>query len=317
MERIVALFALIAAALLGSPALAQDMAASYGSMRTVVTESWVEEWDARTGRWVRVSEEVAAEITDDAVLPVVTTTFLNGMQVTESRAAARYAVPASPRGDHAVLAQYGPFIVTSDTSAAIIGPTDSSSPRYFDAMLRDYPQLAVLEMIEAPGTSNDIANLAVGRRIRAAGISTHVPRGGSVRSGAVELFLAGASRTVADGAQFAVHSWLDNHGREADDFAFDHPAHRLYLDYYMEMGMSEERARDFYAMTNSVPHAQALWLGSDDMRYWLRPERVATRHIAAIEPRPVTLQPIIVPMIENLDLSTVTIAVLDLSRLDS
>lgn len=317
MQRIAALLAILAAVFVGSPALAQDMV-GYGNMRTVVTESWVEEWDAATGRWVRVSDEAASAIPVNAAMPVVTTTFVNGTQVTEARAAARYAVPAAPHGDAQVIAQYGPFVVTGETRAAIVGPTDSASPRYFDAMLRDFPQLRTLDMVEAPGTSNDIANLAVGRRIRAAGLATHVPRGGSVRSGAVELFLAGATRTLEDGAQFAVHSWLDNHGREADDFAADHPAHRLYLDYYEEMGMSAGRARRFYAMTNSVPHHTALWLGSDDMRHWLSPERperqdrFAARHIAAI-----AQEPVVIPTIVYLDLSTTMLASLNLAVLDS
>ena len=62
-------------------------------------------------------------------------------------------------------------------------------------MIRDFPALTMLEMVEAPGTSNDLANLQVARRIRASGIAIHVPSHGSVRSGAVELFLAGAQRT--------------------------------------------------------------------------------------------------------------------------
>ena len=105
--------------------------------------------------------------------------------------------------------------------------------------------------------------------IRAAGLTTRVPRGGSVRSGAVELFLAGAQREVEDGARFAVHSWRDNRGMEASDFAEGAPEHRYYLDYYREMGMSEEGAKNFYAMTNSVPHSRARWLDASDMRGWL------------------------------------------------
>ena len=258
-------------ALLGAPAFAQDMGEAYGSVRTVVTESWVEEWDPVGQRWVRVADDAAA-IVPPRDIPTVTTTILNGRVVAETHEAARFARPLVPQRAAPMLAQYGPFVVTSPTHAKMIGSTGSQTPAEFDAMLRDFPQIAVLELVEAPGTSNDIANLAVGRRIREAGIATHVPRGGSVRSGAVELFLAGATRTVEDGAQFAVHSWLDNYGREADDFAADHSANRMYVDYYIEMGMSEARAREFYAMTNSVPHASALWLVADEMRYWLRPE---------------------------------------------
>jgi hypothetical protein len=252
--------------------MAQVPGEGYGGVRTVTTESWIEEWDPVRGRWVRVSDQVA-DRTD--ALPTLVTTIVNGEIVSETRTdrtgAARYARPVAPGPAEAVLAHYGPFVVATPTRAAMIGSTDSHSPHHFDAMLRDFPGIATLEMIEAPGTSNDIANLAVGRRIRAAGIATHVPRGGSVRSGAVELFLAGATRRIDDGATFAVHSWLDNHGREADDFAADHAAHRLYLDYYVEMGMSEEQAHAFYAMTNSVPHASARWLVADEMRQWIAP----------------------------------------------
>ena len=67
----------------------------------------------------------------------------------------------------------------------------------------------MLEMIEAPGTEDDRANLRLGRLIRARGIATHVPAGGSVRSGGVELFLAGTRRIADPGAEFAVHAWAD------------------------------------------------------------------------------------------------------------
>jgi len=275
MKCIVALFAAFQFLFLAGAATAQVPAdysvGASGNLRTVASESWVEEWDPATEQWVRVEGKSDAGI-PQAAIPIVTTTFVNGRVVSESRAAMRYAQPEVRRDAATMLAQYGPFVVTSPTSAAIVGSTDSASPAQFDAMLRDFPQLSILNMVEAPGTSNDIANLAVGRRIREAGLSTHVPAGGSVRSGAVELFLAGETRTMDSGAQFAVHSWLDNHGREADDFAANHPAHRLYLDYYVEMGMSETRAREFYAMTNSVPHSSALWLNEADMRPWIAPE---------------------------------------------
>ena len=280
MNRIATLFAAFQLLALGAPVQAQDMGGEYGSTRTLATERWVEEWDPATGQWVRVADEANSTIVAQQPAATVSTYTVNGVAVPQPRAAARYAQPVAAPSASSVIAQYGPFVVTSATEAAMVGSTDVSSPAYFDAMLRDFPAIERLDMIEAPGTSNDIANLAVGRRIREAGIATHVPNGGSVRSGAVELFLAGKERTLEEGAQFAVHSWLDNHGREADDFAADHPAHRLYLDYYIEMGMTESQARDFYAMTNSVPHHSALWLGASDMRPWLQDWRAPAARIA-------------------------------------
>ena len=280
MTRIATLLAALQMLALGAQAHAQDLSGANGNVRTVGTESWVEEWDPSTGLWIRVAGDESSPIIAQQPAATVSTYTVNGVSVPQPRAAARYAQPVSAPSASAVIAQYGPFVVTSATEAAMVGSTDVSSPAYFDAMLRDFPAIARLDMIEAPGTSNDIANLAVGRRIRDAGIATHVPNGGSVRSGAVELFLAGEERTLEEGAQFAVHSWLDNHGREADDFAANHPAHRLYLDYYVEMGMTEAQARDFYAMTNSVPHHSALWLGASDMRPWLQDWRAPAARIA-------------------------------------
>lgn len=168
------------------------------------------------------------------------------------------------------IATYGPFRVVDANRAALVGITDERSPRDFAAMLNDYPELAVLELVECPGTFDDIANLELGRMIRRNGIATHVPAHGSVRSGAVELFVAGAVRSIDQGARFAVHAWEDDSGMEANDYSLSAPENRKYLAYYREMGMSVERAGAFYAMTNSVPFEDALWLDADAMRDWVQ-----------------------------------------------
>lgn len=186
----------------------------------------------------------------------------------------RFVSEAAPE-QHAAAATYGPFRVIDGSRAALVGITDHRSPRDFAAMLRDHPGLAMLELVECPGTFDDIANLELGRMIRRAGLATHVPRKGSVRSGAVELFLAGTSRSIEDGARFAVHSWEDDSGREAFDYAITAPENRRYITYYLEMGMSNEQAHAFYAMTNSVPFSSARWLSASEMRGWAGLEDMA------------------------------------------
>jgi hypothetical protein len=167
------------------------------------------------------------------------------------------------------IADYGPFRVLDDGRAALVGITDQNSPSWFAMMLRDYPAIATLELVECPGTLDDRANLRVGRMIREAGIATHVPANGSVRSGAVELLIAGAHRSIDDGARFAVHAWLDDAGHQPGEYAATAPENRKYLAYYRDMGMSAEEAASFYAMTNSVPNEQALWLTAPEMRGWI------------------------------------------------
>lgn len=298
------------------------MLPSLAGAQTATTERWVEEWDRATQSWVRVSDTAAEQMLASATVQpslVTTTTYevvdgvdahVVSLTTTVTRDAARYQAPYVTRPTAQALAQYGPFTVLDQNRAAMMGSTDVSAPVHFKAMLRDFPKLETLEMVEAPGTSHDLANLEVGRLIRKAGLSTHVPAGGSVRSGAVELFLAGATRTMDDRAEFAVHSWRDAYGREPSDFAEDAPENRLYLDYYVEMGMSETRARDFYAMTNSVPHHGALWLDGDEMRMWVKEQRAWD--VPAEEPLKVALPAI---AIEHFDLGFASAAATYLAAL--
>lgn len=184
-------------------------------------------------------------------------------EVTEEPGSERFV--AAPSVEVAAIAAFGPFRVLDPARAALVAETDSLSPADFQAMLRAYPGIAVLEMIDCPGTIDDTANLKLGRMIRAGGLATHVPADGSVRSGAVELFLAGARRSAEPAAEFAVHSWLDTAGREAGDFSADDPVNRTYLAYYREMGLTPDNAAALYALTNSVPNDTALWLHTADI----------------------------------------------------
>jgi hypothetical protein len=168
------------------------------------------------------------------------------------------------------IAVYGPFRVIDDTHAALIDVTDAGTPAQFAAMLAAYPGIGTIDMVACPGTEDDHANLALGRMIRARGIATHVPDGGFVGSGAVELFLAGAHRYAEPGAEFAVHSWEDADGHQPGDFGPDAPQNRAYTDYYQAVGMTAPEARAFYAMTNSVPFSGAKWLTRADLAHWVK-----------------------------------------------
>ena len=170
------------------------------------------------------------------------------------------------------IAQFGPFRVLDGTRAALVDVTDARSPAAFARMLAAYPGITELAMIDCPGTLDDNANLRLGRMIHARGMATVVPKGGSVRSGAVELFLAGTRRMADKHAEFAVHSWLDDEGKQPGDYAANDPVNRTYLDYYREMGMSETEARAFYDMTNAVPTAQARWMNAAQMGQWVKLE---------------------------------------------
>ena len=172
-------------------------------------------------------------------------------------------------GASTTLADFGPFKVIATDRAELNGSIESETPDQFRAMLRAFPGIRQIDMIDCPGTGDDEANFAIARMVRKAGIATYVPDGGSVRSGGVELFLAGTKRHAAPGAEFAVHSWRDEDGMEADDFADSDPVHQDYVAYYREIGMTADKARAFYAMTNSVPNDDALYLKTPDIAAYI------------------------------------------------
>jgi hypothetical protein len=170
----------------------------------------------------------------------------------------RHALAPALQRDADTGPRFGPFTVRGDT-ARMAGSVTSATPRQFAAMLAAHPGLKRIELVDCPGSLDEEANLRLARMVRRAGLATHIPEGGSVRSGAVEPFLAGVTRSAHPTAEFGVHSWRDEAGREARDYPDGDPVHAEYLDYYREMGLDADAARAFYAMTNAS--------GYDDIRY--------------------------------------------------
>ena len=205
-----------------------------------------------------------------AAQQVATRTWVDSHGTQWTEVTTTRTVVETPRGARiaaaiADLPRFGPFAVVDGSHAALVGEIDSTSPELFRAMLHANPGIRVLELVDCPGTSDDGANLTLGRLIREHAIATDVPSGGSVRSGGVELFLAGATRHAAPDAEFGVHAWKDDTGHQPGDYAPDAPANRAYLDYYREMGLSPDDASGLYALTNSVPNEQMLWLRPKDI----------------------------------------------------
>ena len=184
---------------------------------------------------------------------------------TDMGATRRYAPSATLATLGHAKAHFGPFAVVDDSTIRMAGDVTSATPRQFAAMLAAYPSLKRLEMIDCPGSLDEEANLILARAIRRAGLETVVPSGGSVRSGAVELWLAGNTRRAAPDAEFGVHSWADETGREANDYPANDPVHAEYRSSYREMGMDDAKARAFYALTNSTPFDDVRYLTRDDM----------------------------------------------------
>ncbi|MGQ2930681.1 MAG: alpha/beta hydrolase [Sphingopyxis sp.] len=236
--------ACLAAVLAFAPAQAQQVV-------TTTTVTWTYATSDDDGD---ILDEDAALLDDEAVASDA-----------DLGATRRYAPGASLATLGRARAQFGPFAVIDATTVRMAGDVDGATPRQFAAMLAAYPTLKRIEMVDCPGSLDEAANLILARAIRRAGMETVVPAGGSVRSGAVELWMAGIRRSAAPDAEFGVHSWADEYGREARDYAASDPVHAEYLGYYREMGLDDAKARAFYAMTNATPFDDVTYLTRDDM----------------------------------------------------
>ncbi|MBB6426669.1 alpha/beta hydrolase [Sphingopyxis sp. JAI128] len=240
--------AVFAAVLAFAPAHAQQVVTI---TTTTVTWTYTDDSDGDDADYI---DEDAALLDDEALA-----------EEADFAAARRYApAPTLATLGHA-KARFGPFAVIDGATVRMAGDVTSATPRQFAAMLAAFPGLKRLEMVDCPGSLDEEANLILARAIRRQGMETVVPAGGSIRSGAVELWLAGTTRRAAPDAEFGVHSWADEYGREANDYPASDPVHAEYLGYYREMGMDAAKARAFYALTNATPFDDVRYLTRDDM----------------------------------------------------
>ena len=139
---------------------------------------------------------------------------------------------------------------TSATMTGVIGP---STPDAVRELLADHPDVTTIVMTDVPGSMDDESNLVASRLIRNAALGVHVPADGMIASGGVDFFLAGTTRTWDDGATFGVHSWSDG-SNDGADIPREDDSHRLYLDYYDEMGVDA----DFYWFTLEAAPAESI-----------------------------------------------------------
>lgn len=152
------------------------------------------------------------------------------------------------------------FEVDGSTAIAT-GNLNGRSPDTVRQLLQDHPDLEVVVLQDMPGSVDDVAALEAARVLREAQLTTRVPSDGEIASGGVDFFLAGVVREVEDGGLVGVHSWSGG-GQEGHELPRDHPEHELYLDYYAEMGITE----DFYWFTLDAAEARDIhWMTREEL----------------------------------------------------
>ena len=160
------------------------------------------------------------------------------------------------------------YFTVNGTNATMRGYIDGNTPGRVDALIANNPEVDTIIMENVPGSDNDTANLQAARKVRDAGLATHVPSGGLIASGGVDFFLAGALRTIDPSyCGVEVHTWAYGNGTLGSSLARSHPDHQPYLSYYREMGIAE----DFYWFTLDAPRhpsTDTYNMNPTDIDFW-------------------------------------------------
>ncbi len=162
---------------------------------------------------------------------------------------------------------FGIFSSQDETTLIMNGVIDSNTPGHWENIIAVYPNVNTLLMKDCPGSDDDDANLKVSRKIRNQNVKIHLAADAVIASGAVDMFLAGTTRTREAGSQIGVHSWADGNGEEATDFPVGNSNHKPYIKYYEEMGFSETDASAFYYFTINAASANDI--------HWMTDEEIA------------------------------------------
>ena len=114
------------------------------------------------------------------------------------------------------------------------GEITSRTPATFERLIAENPQVTTIVQGYMPGSLDDEAVVRMGYRLRSLGLNTHLTADSEIYSGAVDLFLAGRTRTMQRGAVIGVHSWADGFG-EGARYPRDAPEHDTNAAYTADM----------------------------------------------------------------------------------
>lgn len=116
------------------------------------------------------------------------------------------------------------------------GTISSSTPAAVLELIFKHPEVRTIEMLQVPGSIDDVANLRASLYVHKFGLNTRVNSKSMIASGGTDFFLAGKKRTVEKGAKIGVHSWAGG-ATAATDLPKSDEAHKKYLDYYTKVNI--------------------------------------------------------------------------------
>lgn len=146
----------------------------------------------------------------------------------------------------------------NETRAYGNGYTDDRSVGVVRKLLKKHPQVNTLVLQRMSGTRDSARNIILARDIRKRGLNTHLQENSRIASGAVDLFLAGKTRTMECGALIGVHSWsIGGAGKNPrfspGDIGYDR-SQKYHEKFLRDMGIDPA----FYVFTREAAEPEKL-----------------------------------------------------------
>jgi len=151
------------------------------------------------------------------------------------------------------LAGDGSIRFETDGNTAYVGTTLHNSYIHVRQYLDDNPGVEHLVLRRMPGTKDTVENTRIGRLIRARGLTTHLEKNSIIASGAVDLFISGASRSMECGALIGVHSWSIGKFVSPKDLGRDDAQYR-HEKFLKDMGVDPA----FYVFTREAAEPERM-----------------------------------------------------------
>lgn len=141
--------------------------------------------------------------------------------------------------------------------ANMSGLISKDTIRQVEKLIKDYPNVKTINMINVEGSLDDDSNLIASELVREAGLNTYIAKDGLIASGGTDFFCAGVKRTVEEGAKIGVHSWADGKIENAALLPKTDESHKMYIKYYENMNMPDPDG--FYFFTINAAEANDIY----------------------------------------------------------
>jgi len=158
---------------------------------------------------------------------------------------------------------------TFGTFAVAYGVIGATTPAVIQDLIDNHPAVTTIIMHSCPGSQDDDSNLVASMLVYNQGYKMYLPNNGFIASGAVDMFLAASVRVIdATFDPVGVHSWSDG-VNDATSYPVGHPNHQAYINYYINIGFSQQESEDFYYFTiNAASTNNIYWMTQTEIDHY-------------------------------------------------